>query len=68
MFPRHTYFAIEPSASMRIGLMTRIMMLLKHNTQVTVIADTFQNHSTKSFCPIIWLYRIFNQNDRKYYE
>ncbi|TYY52110.1 class I SAM-dependent methyltransferase, partial [Klebsiella pneumoniae] len=43
MFPDIHIFAIEPSASMRIGLMTRIMMLPEIQHQVTVIADTFQN-------------------------
>ena len=36
-------FAIEPSPSMRIGLMTRLMMLPEIQDRVTVIADSFQN-------------------------
>ena len=38
-FPNIHILAIEPSASMRIGLMTRLMMLPKIQHQVTVIAD-----------------------------
>ena len=68
MFPDIHIFAIEPSASMRIGLMTRIMMLPEIQHQVTVIADTFQNTILpKSFSAAIICGCIgyFNQNDRK---
>ncbi|MEN2735530.1 hypothetical protein WBU86_20200 [Escherichia coli] len=53
---------------MRIGLMTRIMMLPEIQHQVTVIADTFQNTILpKSFSAAIICGCIgyFNQNDRK---
>ncbi|HGN0250542.1 TPA: methyltransferase domain-containing protein [Proteus mirabilis] len=67
-FPNIHILAIEPSASMRIGLMTRLMMLPKIQHQVTVIADTFQNAILpKSFSAAIICGCIgyFDQNDRR---
>ncbi|CAM3703143.1 hypothetical protein VA7868_01467 [Vibrio aerogenes CECT 7868] len=60
-------FAIEPSAAMRVGLMTRLMMQPEIQHRVTVIADSFQDAdlpSSFSAATVCGCIGFFDETDR----